>query len=91
MFLLPLMVFSGFFINIDSIPVWFSWIQYLSPMRYGFVALAQNELDGLPIKCEPGQNCLAGITGGWRCCGTGGGAQAGTMCMCVSCTGCAML
>jgi hypothetical protein len=70
MFLLPLMVFSGFFINIDSIPVWFSWIQYLSPMRYGFVALAQNELSGLDIKCEPGQDCRPGITGGCCCSGT---------------------
>ncbi len=63
MFLLPLMVFGGFFVNTNSIPVYFSWIQYLSPMRYGFIAAAKNEFSGLAIDCQPGQNCRAGITG----------------------------
>jgi hypothetical protein len=27
MIILPLMVFSGFFVNADAIPVYFSWIQ----------------------------------------------------------------
>jgi hypothetical protein len=64
MLLLPLMVFGGFFVNTNSIPAYFSWIQYLSPMRYGFIAAAKNEFSGLQINCQPGQNCQPGITGG---------------------------
>lgn len=45
--LLPLMLFSGIFVNQDSIPGYFNWIKYLSPMKYGFEALAKNEFTGL--------------------------------------------
>ena len=34
--ILPLMIFSGFFINSDSMPVWLMWLRYLSPMYYAF-------------------------------------------------------
>ena len=37
--------------NTNSIPPYFSWIQYISPMRYGFIAIAVNEFAGLPINC----------------------------------------
>jgi ABC-type multidrug transport system permease subunit len=33
--LLPLMMFSGIYNRLSSIPVWISWLQYLSPFRYG--------------------------------------------------------
>jgi hypothetical protein len=55
--LLPLMVFSGFFVNTNSIPPYFTWIQYLSPMRYGFIALSTNEFTGLTFDCPPGSAC----------------------------------
>ncbi|KXZ56662.1 hypothetical protein GPECTOR_1g597 [Gonium pectorale] len=63
MFLLPLMVFSGFFVNSNTIPPYFSWIQYISPMHYGFIALAKNEFSGLQIKCKPDQGCAEGYNG----------------------------
>jgi hypothetical protein len=56
--LLPLMIFSGLFVNNDSIPVYFNWIKYMSPMKYGFTALAENEFDGLTLQnCPPGAAC----------------------------------
>lgn len=53
LFLLPLMVFSGFFVNQDTLGWWFRWISYISPMKYGFVALAKNEFSGLTLTCNP--------------------------------------
>ena len=42
-FLLPLMIFSGLYNKLDSIPVWISWLQYISPFRYGLHCLLLNE------------------------------------------------
>lgn len=39
MVLLPLMIFSGLFVNNSSIPVYFDWIKYISPIKYGFEAM----------------------------------------------------
>ena len=33
--LLPLMMFSGLYNKLNSIPSWISWLQYISPFRYG--------------------------------------------------------
>lgn len=33
--LLPLMMFSGLYNKLNSIPGWISWLQYISPFRYG--------------------------------------------------------
>lgn len=42
----PLMLFSGFYVNSDSIPAWTSWIEYISPFRYALECLIYNEYDG---------------------------------------------
>ncbi|EPZ36380.1 P-loop containing nucleoside triphosphate hydrolase protein [Rozella allomycis CSF55] len=47
MLIMPMMVFSGFLINNNNIPVYFNWIKYLSPIKYGFTAAAKNEFQGL--------------------------------------------
>mmetsp|Transcript_26239 Transcript_26239/g.42976 ORF Transcript_26239/g.42976 Transcript_26239/m.42976 type:complete len:702 (-) Transcript_26239:333-2438(-) len=52
MLILPLMVFSGFFVNNGGIPVYFNWIKYLSPMKYGFATLIKNEYTGLSLTCS---------------------------------------
>ncbi|CAD8179154.1 unnamed protein product [Paramecium octaurelia] len=44
--LLPLIIFSGFFANSKQFFVWIGWIQYISPVKYSFEALATNEFDG---------------------------------------------
>lgn len=37
-------LFSGFFKNLDTLPQWIGWLQYLSPIRYCFEALVRNEV-----------------------------------------------
>jgi len=49
MLLLPLMIFSGLFVNTGNIPVFLDWIKWLSPMKYGFVGLVKNEFTSLQI------------------------------------------
>jgi ATP-binding cassette subfamily G (WHITE) protein 1 len=47
--LLPLMLFSGLYVNVGNIPVYFNWIQYISPMKYAFQASMINEMKGLKL------------------------------------------
>jgi ABC-type multidrug transport system permease subunit len=46
MLLLPLTVFSGFLANKRQFYVWIGWLQYVSPLKYSFEALATNEFVG---------------------------------------------
>ena len=48
LYLLP----SGFLINLNSIPIYWRWIKYISFFRYGFEALVVNEFDGLVFECN---------------------------------------
>lgn len=41
--LMPLGILAGFYSNINSVPVWFSWLQYVSPIRYALEAVVWNE------------------------------------------------
>lgn len=41
-----MMIFSGLLVNIESLPVWLQWIQYLSIFRYSQNALSIIELKG---------------------------------------------
>lgn len=40
--LLPVVLFSGFYKNRETLPGWIGWIEYISPVKYGFIALARN-------------------------------------------------
>jgi ABC-type multidrug transport system permease subunit len=44
--ILPLMLFSGFYKNTGDLPAWIGWIQYISPIKYTFIGLADNEFSG---------------------------------------------
>lgn len=48
----PFMLTSGFFINLNTIPAYLSWITVLSPHRYAFAGLMGLELDGLVLHCD---------------------------------------
>ena len=48
---IPLIILCGFFVDLSSVPAWFSWLQYISPFKYGFELLTVNEFAGLPIEC----------------------------------------
>jgi ABC-type multidrug transport system permease subunit len=45
-------LFGGFFLNIDSLPSYISWLQYLSLFKYAFAAIMQNEFRGLKFTCD---------------------------------------
>lgn len=41
--MMPLMLFSGFMSNVDSIVKWLRWLQYISPVRYSMEIFLRNE------------------------------------------------
>ncbi|TPX37995.1 hypothetical protein SmJEL517_g00239 [Synchytrium microbalum] len=49
--LMPLMLFSGLFANLNAIPIWLRWIQYISPIKYGFEGMLKNEYTGIQLWC----------------------------------------
>ncbi|ORX88800.1 hypothetical protein K493DRAFT_341060 [Basidiobolus meristosporus CBS 931.73] len=47
--ILPLMMFGGLMVNNGSAPPYFSWIQWISPIKYSFASLVKSQFDGLVI------------------------------------------
>lgn len=47
-FILPFILFSGFFKNRNDLPGWIGWLEYLSPIKYGFIAFMTNEVGDEP-------------------------------------------
>eukprot|EP00347_Sterkiella_histriomuscorum_P009865 403339578 len=43
--LMPLNILGGFYANVKLVPVWFSWLQYVSPVRYGLESIVQLEFE----------------------------------------------
>ena len=39
---LPFIAFSGYLKNTQDLSPYFSWLQYLSPVKYGFISLVRN-------------------------------------------------
>lgn len=42
--LLPFILFSGFFKNTGTLSSWIGWLQYISPLKYGFLTMTTNEV-----------------------------------------------
>ena len=40
----PMFLFAGFFKHRANFPVWIGWIEYLSPVKFGFTAFLENEV-----------------------------------------------
>ena len=34
--IMPFMIFGGLLVNLNTIPDWLSWFQYISPIRYSY-------------------------------------------------------
>lgn len=43
--MMPLMVLSGFYLNMDTMPGWLNTLTYLNPLRYCLEAFVSNEFD----------------------------------------------
>ncbi len=41
--IIPMMALAGLYKKLDNLPVWINWMQYLTPFRYGFQLVMQNE------------------------------------------------
>ncbi|MES1915011.1 MAG: hypothetical protein MHM6MM_007016 [Cercozoa sp. M6MM] len=52
---IPLMLFSGFLVNLDSITPVLSWIQWISVFKYIFEALMLNEFEDAAFMCTQSQ------------------------------------
>jgi ATP-binding cassette subfamily G (WHITE) protein 1 len=50
---IPLFLFAGYFINLNSVPSYLSWISYISFFRYGFEGsmIAIYDYDRPPLEC----------------------------------------
>ena len=49
---LPSILFGGLYANSATIPVYFDWIQYLSPIRYANEAICQAQWNGVNAQTE---------------------------------------
>ncbi|XP_064087274.1 protein white-like [Macrobrachium nipponense] len=59
--LIPLMVFGGFLLNSDTVPVYFIWIKYISWFNYANEALIVNQWEGVTnITCPSGSATCMG-------------------------------
>lgn len=75
LFLLPFVLFSGFFKNTGNLSNWIGWIQYISPVKYAFAAMVTNETLYSPsliaqlnfdVGLWDSVGCLVGIGIGFR-------------------------
>ena len=41
----PMMLFSGFYVNSDSVEPWVKWLEWISPIRYGLESAIYNEFE----------------------------------------------
>jgi len=54
-FIIPFMLFGGFYANLSTIGPWLNWVQWISPFKWGFELFGLNEFTGLVLYCTPSQ------------------------------------
>lgn len=53
-------LFGGFYVNIDSVPIYYVWLGSIAFQKYVFEVMAVNEFTGLTFSCDGGDPaCLA--------------------------------
>ncbi|KDO17219.1 hypothetical protein SPRG_17351 [Saprolegnia parasitica CBS 223.65] len=59
--ILPFLIFGGLFINTNNVPVYFRWLEFISPMKYAFRGISRafwNSIDTIP--CDTAvESCVA--------------------------------
>ncbi|KAJ5511411.1 CDR ABC transporter [Penicillium expansum] len=64
-FMLILVIYTGFTIPVRDMHPWFRWLNYVNPIAYAFEALMINEFGGRSFSCSnfvPGQDFIDGET-----------------------------
>lgn len=61
--LIPLIIFGGLFVNNEAIPIYFDWMKYLSPIKYGFEALIKNQYQEWAMYTQVAPNTYRLVTG----------------------------
>lgn len=51
-FILALVMYTGFVISVPDMHPWFSWLRWLNPLFYAFEALVANEFHGRDFTCS---------------------------------------
>ncbi|OQR93652.1 ATP-binding Cassette (ABC) Superfamily [Thraustotheca clavata] len=60
MVILPFLIFGGLYINSDMVPVYFEWLEYMSPIKYVFRGLSRaywSFVASIPCATKPA--CIA--------------------------------
>jgi len=52
------MLFGGFFLNSDNIPIYYIWLKYMSFFKYVYEVLMYNEMQGLQFDCSDPTQCI---------------------------------
>ena len=50
--ILLLLIFAGFYMELDQLPPWCAWVKYLSYLYWGFSGMLVNEFSGRELPCE---------------------------------------
>ncbi|KAF7349230.1 hypothetical protein MSAN_01712400 [Mycena sanguinolenta] len=78
-YILSLIMYSGFAVPVRDMVVWFRWVNYINPVAYAFEALMVNEFDGRVFPCGtfiPAGPAYANVSAANKICSTTG-AKAG--------------
>mmetsp|Transcript_34042 Transcript_34042/g.89367 ORF Transcript_34042/g.89367 Transcript_34042/m.89367 type:complete len:691 (-) Transcript_34042:156-2228(-) len=53
-----LIMFGGFYLSIESIPVWLKWLEVFSFLQYGFVGMLRTQFKDENFSCDDPTYCL---------------------------------
>merc|ERR1712130_231031 len=61
--LLITLLFAGFYVHPDNIPVWVDWVKYISLFFYSYMAVIRNQFEDLDLYCKDDQYLEQTATG----------------------------
>ena len=50
--ILLLLIFAGFYMELDQLPPWCAWLKYLSYLYWGYSGMMVNEFSGRELPCH---------------------------------------